>query len=316
MQTIHITAQERDDQRLDRGHLAEALAAMSEDGIVCLQGAADPEHIARLHDKMQSDLDQTQTNRKINAWSSLRPPPFAPYLYPDIVYNEFAIDVCHGLLGPDATLTTYGANTSWPGEDDFQRIHRDVADGPVLDTVPAVVLNFPMIPFTAECGATLIYPGSHRASVDVARGTRDYGAQMLDARAEVRAPEQTIGIGPGDVVVRDLRLWHGGTPNQTPLRRIMLALVVIDPHYRGADESGFKGFEAHTSARSFFQHPRLRTSVHFVDPEADDFYLHSHHSKPPTALKLEWDERQVDPQVSATQGRLPSAHGVAVKNQT
>ena len=271
-------------------HYAAALAALREDGIVCLTDVIDRAHIDALNDKMQADMEVRTPSRKANAWNGLRPPPFAPYLFNDIVYNEHAIEICRALLGPNATLTTYGANTSWPGQDSAQRVHRDVPDGPTL-ACPAVVLNMPLTPFTLENGATMIYPGSHLEDVTHVAEPRVYPPEMLAARAAVRAPEQTAGIAPGDLVIRDLRLWHHGMPNTSDERRVMLALVVIDPDYREADESGFKGFEAEQGSEAFFSHPRLQTSVHFVPPGDRDYYMHGHHSTPPTPLQQDWDAR-------------------------
>ncbi len=280
---------------LSERQLATALSAMHEEGIVCLKGALAAETVTALNKKMQSDLDVRTPSRNFNAWNSLRPPPFHPHLYKDLVYNEAAIDICRGLLGPRATLTTYGANTSWPGHAQAQNVHRDVPDGPITDRCPAVVINYPLTDFTIENGATLIYPESHRACVVKAGASRQYSQAMLDQQALARSPEQTIGIGPGDLIVRDLRLWHGGMPNTSDERRIMLALVVIDPDYQQADETGFKGFEAEIGSEDFWHHPRLATSVHFVPAGDRSYYLHGHHSTPPTPLYLDWQSRKGDP---------------------
>ncbi|MEE2784835.1 MAG: phytanoyl-CoA dioxygenase family protein [Pseudomonadota bacterium] len=291
MQRIDVGSAVLDsDFNFDR--LTDAIHAMHEDGIVCLKNAVDPQHIENLHIKLLDDLSTVATDRTKNKWNSLRPPPFHPYLYTDIVYNTFAIEVLRGVLGPNATLTTYGANTSWLGEETSQQIHRDVPDGPIAQRCPAVVLNFPMSVFCLENGPTRIYPGSHLTSVAQANGTRRYTQAMLDEQAARRAPELTTDICPGDLVIRDLRLWHGGTPNRSSVLRTMLALVVIDPDYQQTDESGFKGFEAEESAKDFWYHERLRTSVYFVPMGDRAYYLHAHHSTPPTPLFLDWQARK------------------------
>ena len=115
---------------------------------------------------------------------------------------------------------------------------------------------------------------------------------MLSSQAARRAPELTTDIGPGDLILRDLRLWHGGTPNHSNKLRTMLALVVIDPTYREEDESGFKGFEAEEGSEGFWHHPRIKTSVHFVPAGDRTYYLRAHHSTPPTALFLDWQKRK------------------------
>jgi ectoine hydroxylase-related dioxygenase (phytanoyl-CoA dioxygenase family) len=292
MRSIKLNADELAAGQLSVETGRAAVNIMHEDGIVCLQDAIPLKIVAALHSKMQSDLDLRMPSRNVNAWNSLRPPPYMPYLFHEIVYNEFAIDVCRRILGEQATLTTYGANTSWPNQKAAQKVHRDVPNAEIIDACPAVVINIPMMEFTLENGATLIYPGSHTASVGKASGPGIYSKEMLTRRAAVVPAEQTTGIGPGDLVIRDLRLWHGGMPNYSADRRIMLALVVIDAAYRHGDESGFKGFEAEEGTEEFWQHPRLKTSVSFVPAGDRSYYLHGHHSTPKTALQQEHEARQ------------------------
>jgi hypothetical protein len=291
LKRIELNTTDRHQGRLTEQSLQAGLQGLREEGIVCLRGAANVVDVLALNDKMQADLDVRAPTRTANAWNGLRPPPFDPFLFTSIVYNEFAIDLCRGLLGANATLTTYGANTSWPGQGEAQPVHRDVADGPITNKCPALVLNLPLTKFTIENGATLIYPRSHLSSVAQGAGSRKYTAEMLLAQQGSYPAEQTTDIEPGDIVVRDLRLWHGGMPNHSSERRIMLALVVIDPDYQAQDETGFKGFDAEQGSEAFWSHPRLRTSVMFVPPGDRSYYMHGHHSTPPTSLRLDWLER-------------------------
>ena len=52
--------------------------------------------------------------------------------------------------------------------------------------------------------------------------------------------------------MRDLRLCHGGMPNESSEIRTMLAMVHTAAAYRGADETQFKGFEAAASSAGFW----------------------------------------------------------------
>ena len=45
----------------------------------------------------------------------------------------------------------------------------------------------------------------------------------MEARRQVRPPVQPI-CEKGDVMLRDLRMWHAGMPNESEDYRIMLAL--------------------------------------------------------------------------------------------
>ena len=65
----------------------------------------------------------------------------------------------------------------------------------------------------------------------------------------------------GAVVIRDMRIYHGGMPNNTGELRQMLAMVYNRPFYREFCWMPFaKGTE------DFFQHPVLEAHCVFVDP--------------------------------------------------
>ena len=102
-----------------------AILAMRTDGIVLLRSAVSLSSVYQLNTKMQADLDMWQLeeskSRKDNPWASLRPPPFAPFLFRDIVFNTHAIDVCRELLGPcwvvsGVELVSRGCRTCLGGE--------------------------------------------------------------------------------------------------------------------------------------------------------------------------------------------------------
>ena len=272
--------------------VCDAVVALKTDGIVCLKKAIPRISVEKLNSKMQADLDNVSVDRTPNSWISLRPPPFDPYLSREIVYNKLAVEICVGLLGSMATLTTYGANTSWPDQQTQQATHRDVPDAPIGHSSPGVVINVPLTAFTKENGATQVYPRSHISPVEEAEGTRVYTEKMLEEQKQRVPPMQLAGVECGDLVIRDLRLWHGGMPNKTQERRIMLALVVIDAAYRGADESGFKGFEAEKGSEPFWEDSRLKTAVSFVSAGDRSYYLQGKHSEPLTPLRKDWFARR------------------------
>jgi hypothetical protein len=45
-------------------------------------------------------------------------------------------------------------------------------------------------------------------------------------------PSVRTNVRAGDLIVRDLRLWHRGMPNQTTAIRTMLAIVYNTPWFR------------------------------------------------------------------------------------
>ena len=82
---------------------------------------------------------------------------------------------------------------------------------------------------TPENGSTEIWLGTHDganiAEQEGKHGDRASGRiikSLLEYRRKLRAPSQPV-VKKGSVVVRDLRLWHGGCPNLGDEPRVMLA---------------------------------------------------------------------------------------------
>jgi ectoine hydroxylase-related dioxygenase (phytanoyl-CoA dioxygenase family) len=84
-----------------------------------------------------------------------------------------------------------------------------------------LVANVLLCDFTEQNGSTEVWPGTHllcdayqgRAlPIDLDGRARYLGSRRLNAPA-------------GSIVLRDLRLWHRGTPNRSARPRAMLALV-------------------------------------------------------------------------------------------
>jgi ectoine hydroxylase-related dioxygenase (phytanoyl-CoA dioxygenase family) len=93
-----------------------------------------------------------------------------------------------------------------------------------------MVINVPLVAMTPANGSTEIWLGTHNettiADQEGAHGDRASGRikkDLLEARKEVRPPSQP-SVKKGSIIVRDLRLWHGGKPNLSKEPRVMLAM--------------------------------------------------------------------------------------------
>jgi ectoine hydroxylase-related dioxygenase (phytanoyl-CoA dioxygenase family) len=93
-----------------------------------------------------------------------------------------------------------------------------------------MVVNVPLVAMEPANGSTEIWLGTHNgttiADQEGAHGDRASGRikkDLLAARKEVRPPSQPV-VKKGSVIVRDLRLWHGGKPNLSDKPRVMLAM--------------------------------------------------------------------------------------------
>lgn len=272
MQHIELSAAERTRGAFAPSTLDKALEALRVDGYICLPSVVGTDHIDALNEKMQADICAVEEAVGIeDNYQGVRPPPFHPYLFADIVFNPFAVALSHALLGSGCTCSTYGANTAFAGSKP-QRVHADATQlWPDLDkALPchALVVNIPLVDVDQTNGATIAWPGSH-SDTRLAEGNRFPTEAMCAAWA--RGSER-ICTRRGDLVVRDLRVWHGGMPNETPIHRPMLAMV----HHARWWNGGSVEFEMGTE--SFLEHPVLNVQAVFVDHPVD--YLHQGHSRP------------------------------------
>ena len=83
---------------------------------------------------------------------------------------------------------------------------------------------------TPENGSTEVWLGTHTNTTlsdqEGAHGERSSGRikkHLLEQRRAEREPCQPV-VKKGSIIVRDLRLWHGGKPNLSQEVRVMLAL--------------------------------------------------------------------------------------------
>lgn len=262
-----------DDHERQRGgwrdaQLAEAAAALDADGVVVLGQVVSAASIAALRDKMLADVAAAQALGRVkNDYQGIRPPPCHPWLFADILHNDWVIAVTRAVLGDGVANVAYGANTAYPGSV-AQACH---ADGGFLfpglaHPSASLVVNVPLVAVDERNGATRIWPGSHRhlGAADHLRPTAAELAAWERDRPSVRACTAV-----GDVVIRDTRLWHCGMPNTTGLPRPMIAMI----HHRRWLMGGFRA-EAGTEA-FFDAHPLLRHRIEYLPAPID--YLHAHH---------------------------------------
>ena len=88
MQALKISLDEVKSGLMCADNIQAAVEALREDGVVLLPGVIDVDHIDRLGQKMLDDVDSVeQTNEISNNWQGVRPPPFHPYLFSDIVFS-------------------------------------------------------------------------------------------------------------------------------------------------------------------------------------------------------------------------------------
>ena len=136
---------------------------------------------------------------------------------PEIIDNDAIMAVVEELVGKDGVLCQLASDTPLKGSD-FQELHRDTQllfPETGAETPPyQLAVNFPLVDVTVENGAMEWSPGTHMLS-------------KADGLARVESgesPLQPLPMQRGDVLIRDVRHIHRGTPNYTDTPRPMVVI--------------------------------------------------------------------------------------------
>jgi len=142
-------------------------------------------------------------------------PPFAD---PDIYAEPTILAVVGRVLGDSPRMCQLASDTPRQGSE-YQKIHRDTgALFPDMATEPPpyqLAVNFPLVDVKSHASGPLeIVAGTHTWTV--AEG------EAKVARGELKASPVWMDIG--DVLIRDVRMLHRGTPNQSREGRPMVVI--------------------------------------------------------------------------------------------
>ena len=266
---IKVSSEELTKRELSASHLRQAIDAIHEEGYIILGNIVSHNHLDLLNEKMTQD-SHTIVSSDSDRWEGRRAighlqqgaPPFAPYIFSDIVANPIVEHVSTTLLGEGAFNGFYNGNTNTPGSTQ-QNLHMDTSHlWPNLNPshpAASVVVNIPMIDVTEEGGAIELWPGTHLIG-DVSRRLDE---EVEEARRQVRPPVRGT-TQKGDILIRDMRLWHRGTPNLSDTHRHMIALVhYVGWLHRGRTIRYVKGCEG------AFKNSRVDPHATFLDEPHD-----------------------------------------------
>jgi ectoine hydroxylase-related dioxygenase (phytanoyl-CoA dioxygenase family) len=144
--------------------------------------------------------------------------PFTqPFADPTIFEDEDVLAIVHGLVGDDAVMPQLATDTPLLGSD-YQDIHRDAP--PLFpetgeETPPfQLAVNFPLVDVAVENGPFEVARGTHMMS-------KEEGLSRIES-GEIKLEPITMRLG--DVMIRDVRGLHRGTPNRTNEPRPMVVL--------------------------------------------------------------------------------------------
>lgn len=153
--------------------------------------------------------------------------PFdVPFYQSAIHANRDVIAIVKAILGEDVRLTRYATDTPSRGSV-YQEWHGDVdvlfPEEPDYVPPPAVItVNFPLVDVNVENGPLEVADGTHRLPF---QATRD----QIE-RGEISYKPLCMKVG--DVLIRDPRCVHRGTPNNSDTPRQVAAFVYQRRWYR------------------------------------------------------------------------------------
>jgi len=245
---ITLSPEERKKSCYGVANIQKALEALHQDGFVVLKSVVDVEHVSNLNEYMCKDAEmlvKTKAkpfNQGVDSNILQGPPLTKPeYLYNDVFFNPFVIQLMNAYLGHRPLWNFLTGNTALPNTHGLrQPVHKDITF-----THPRcpffVIANIPLCPFSIENGSTEFWLGSnvHADSEEQIVTTTERAVEnprlvagdpecfvkeeVIEKRRVIRPPIQPL-CEPGDIMLRDLRTWHAGTPNMSSDYRIMLAL--------------------------------------------------------------------------------------------
>ena len=243
---VRVTDEQRERSQLDQDFIAEAVSFLHKDGIVILENVVDTSHIDHLNNILTPEaLEIAEVpNHHFNFGKKTRnmdqaPPPTRELMYKDIWANFHVCAVLSAILGSRPVIHYANGNTALQAEPDGrQPVHSDCEfDHPVYYNF-ACAVNINLVDTSPDNGATEFWPGTHLISTPESH-IQASGEAVLAIKPELveerrrHSPPVRACTKRGSVIIRDLRLWHAGMPNLTPVPRIMLAFVAQPAWFQG-----------------------------------------------------------------------------------
>ncbi len=192
------------------------------DGFVVLRNHFSRERLQRWIDDFpplleeQIQIEKDSPNRGAQRFY-VTLPFTAPYADPHIYEDEDVLAIVQGLAGQDYVMCQLATDTPLLGSD-YQEIHRDAPplfpEWEIETPSFQLAVNFPLVDVTPEMGPFEVARGTHTL-------TKAEGLRKLE-RGEVKL--EAICLALGDVMIRDVRGLHRGTPNRTDTPRPMVVI--------------------------------------------------------------------------------------------
>jgi ectoine hydroxylase-related dioxygenase (phytanoyl-CoA dioxygenase family) len=241
---MKVSSSEWENGRLTPENLLSAQLNLKIKGYVIIEDVFDDAQLtalkARFDELLTAFVEKTDPNRGASRYGM--PLPFeAPFASTTLVANPIILQVIRSILGEDVICSFFASDTALSGSQ-YQQAHSDVEPLFPQDDISlppfCYVVNIPLVDFREDNGPTEIWPyGTHLVGdprvVPIPDFTRiqELRESPLGRFTEEEMTPQQVITPAGSVVIRDIRMWHRGTPNRSNEPRPMMAMVYNRPWY-------------------------------------------------------------------------------------
>lgn len=194
-------------------------------GYIVIEGVLSEEKIQKLHSNFmrvfEEHISKNEFNRGTNRTQMFL--PFRePFIDPEVISNPFALPIIEELVGNDCVCRYFASDTPLPGST-YQNVHSDLRplfpESSITLPPTGIVLNIPLVDFRLDNGPVEIWPGGTHLIPENANRPENIQALASSMHSE------PVLMPAGSLLIRDIRMWHRGTPNQSGAARPNLALV-------------------------------------------------------------------------------------------
>ena len=214
---------------------ATAIAAFRRDGFAVLSDVLTADEADELYEIVKKKADEVVQRHDDGTYTTDMMHGPVRYSYDEyghnpeweyLGHNERVLPILRGVWeGHDFRAVAAGGDFVLPGGE-MQPLHNDLAWKGAGEKVPRVVsVNYYVRDVLPTSGPIRIVPGSARFPVPPHRVIRRFEPEWMT--------KSTITGRQGYAVIRDLRVWHGGTSNTSDAPRYMpnLEYVLADAPY-------------------------------------------------------------------------------------
>ena len=217
---MKLSSEELEQKKLKPQTLDLAIQQVRANGYVVFGSVLEKNLVDTLRSCLMELLSKytakTDSNRGKNRYQ-MHLPFSRPFTNPQIITNPIALLVIDAIIGSDCICHYLASDTPLP-KSEYQHVHSDIHRlFPSRETTPpySVSMNIPLVDFTRENGAMEIWPGGTHLMPN--------GIDMSQLSKTMHS--ELVLMPAGSLLIRDMRMWHRGTPNRSNAARPNMAFI-------------------------------------------------------------------------------------------